>query len=85
MTNYARNYGVVFFAYGIGAILGGIISGQAKDVFGTYTFAFYPTAVMAAVGLCLAALLMKPPKKHSYLFTLRKKKRALSPFFLLSL
>ncbi len=63
MTNYARNYGVVFFAYGIGAILGGIISGQAKDVFGTYTFAFYPTAVMAAVGLCLAALLMKPPKK----------------------
>lgn len=63
MTNYARNYGVVFFAYGIGAIFGGIISGQAKDVFGTYTFAFYPTAVLAVVGMVLAALLLKPPKK----------------------
>ncbi len=51
MKNYARNYGVVFFAYGVGAIIGGIISGQAKDVFGTYTYAFYPTAVLAIVGL----------------------------------
>ena len=63
MQNYARNYGVVFFAYGLGAIVGGIISGQAKDVFGTYTFAFYPTAVLAAAGLVLAAILLKPPKK----------------------
>ena len=63
MKNYARNYSVVFFAYGLGAIIGGIISGQAKDVFGTYTFAFYPTAVLAFVGLVLAAMLMKPPKK----------------------
>jgi MFS transporter, OFA family, oxalate/formate antiporter len=63
MKNYARNYGVVFFAYGLGAIIGGIISGQAKDVFGTYTFAFYPTAVLAVVGLVLAFLLIKPPQK----------------------
>lgn len=63
MKNYARNYSVVFFAYGLGAIIGGIISGQAKDVFGAYTFAFYPTAVLAAIGLCLAAILLKPPKK----------------------
>ncbi|HNY50404.1 MAG TPA: OFA family MFS transporter [Smithella sp.] len=63
IPNYARNYGVVFFAYGLGAIVGGIISGQAKDVFGTYTFAFYPTAVLAAAGLVVAALLMKPPVK----------------------
>jgi predicted MFS family arabinose efflux permease len=63
MKNYARNYGVVFFAYGLGAIIGGIISGQAKDVFGTYTFAFYPTAVLAFVGLVLAFLLIKPPQK----------------------
>jgi MFS family permease len=63
MKNYARNYGVVFFAYGLGAIIGGIISGQAKDVFGTYTFAFYPTAVLAAVGIVLSFLLIKPPQK----------------------
>ena len=63
MKNYARNYGVVFFAYGFGAVIGGIISGQAKDVFGTYTYAFYPTAVLAAVGLVLAFVLLKTPKK----------------------
>jgi len=63
MKNYARNYGVVFFAYGIGAIIGGIISGQAKDVFGTYTYAFYPTALLAAVGLVLAFSLLKTPEK----------------------
>ncbi len=63
MKNYARNYGVVFFAYGVGAIIGGIISGQAKDVFGTYTFAFYPTAVLAVVGIIMAFALLKAPKK----------------------
>ena len=63
MKNYARNYGVVFFAYGLGAIIGGIISGQAKDLFGAYTFAFYPTAVMAAVGIVIAFIFMKPPQK----------------------
>jgi MFS family permease len=63
MTNYAKNYGLVYFAYGIGAILGGIISGQAKDTFGSYTFAFYPTAALAVFGIILAILLLKPPKK----------------------
>ncbi len=63
MKNYARNYGVLFFAYGVGAIISGIISGQAKDLFGTYTFAFYPTAVLSIVGLVLAFVFVKPPKK----------------------
>lgn len=63
MKNYARNYGTVFFAYGLGAILGGIISGQARDVFGSYTFAFYPTSGLAVVGLVLVLLFLKAPKK----------------------
>ncbi len=63
MKNYARNYGLVFFAYGIGAILGGIISGQAKDVFGSYTFAFYPTAALAVIGMILTFALIKTPVK----------------------
>jgi MFS family permease len=62
IKNYARNYGVVFFAYGIGAILGGLISGFAKDIFGSLQFAFWPTAGLAALGLILAAILIKPPK-----------------------
>jgi MFS transporter, OFA family, oxalate/formate antiporter len=63
MKNYARNYGVVYFAYGLGAIMGGIISGQAKDVFGSFTVAFYPTAALAVIGIVLAFLLLKAPQK----------------------
>ena len=62
MKHYASNYGLVFFAYGVGAIIGGLISGSAKDLFGTYTYAFYPTAGLAVVGIVLAVLFMKPPR-----------------------
>jgi len=63
VTHYAKNYGLVYLAYGIGAILGGIVSGQAKDTFGSYAFAFYPTAGLAVLGIIIAALLLKPPKQ----------------------
>ena len=63
MKNYARNYSVVFFAYGLGAIIGGLISGFAKDIFGGLDVAFKPTAVLAALGILLAVFLIKPPKK----------------------
>lgn len=59
---YSRNYGVMLLAYGLGAILANIISGQAKDVFGSYLFAFYPTAVLSAAGMLLAFIFIKPPK-----------------------
>lgn len=63
VTNYAKNYGVVFLAYGLGAILGSIISGQARDVFGSYMFAFVPTAILAVLGIIIAFFMMTPPKK----------------------
>ena len=59
----AANYGVIFLAYGIGALAGGLIAGQAKDVFGSYIYAFYVTGGLALVGIILALTLMKPPKK----------------------
>lgn len=65
IKNYARNYGVVFFAYGLGAIIGGIISGQAKDVFGSYQVAFWPTLVLGVVGLMIVMALLKPPVKKA--------------------
>lgn len=61
--NYARNYGTVFFAYGLGAILGGLISGNAKDILGSLQVAFYPTAGLAVLGLLIAIVLIKEPKK----------------------
>lgn len=63
LKNYARNYGVVFFGYGLGAIVGGIISGQAKDVFGSYQVAFWPTLILGAIALVLVLIFLKPPKK----------------------
>jgi MFS family permease len=63
LEGYAQKYGVMFSAYGLGAIIGGIISGSAKDVFGSYTTAFYPTAGMAILGIIIAIFLLKPPKK----------------------
>jgi MFS family permease len=62
LEHHARNYGTVYFAYGIGAILGGIISGHAKDMFGSYVYAFYPTAGLAAVGIAVALVCLTPPR-----------------------
>jgi MFS family permease len=62
IRNYAKNYGVIYFAYGIGAILGGLISGKAKDLFGSFSVAFYPTAGLAILGIIIAFALIKPPK-----------------------
>ncbi|MFN6190283.1 MAG: OFA family MFS transporter [Planctomycetia bacterium] len=63
MAHYSRNYGTVFFAYGLGAILGGIISGHAKDWFGSYTYAFIPTAGLAALGIVIAILFLGRPTR----------------------
>ena len=60
--NYAANYGVVFSAYGIGAIVGGLIAGNAKDVFGSYVYAFYVTGGLATLGILIALTLMKKPE-----------------------
>jgi OFA family oxalate/formate antiporter-like MFS transporter len=65
IKNSALNYGVIFSAYGIGAIAGGLIAGQARDMFGSYIYAFYATAGLAVVGIIVALTLMKPPKTAS--------------------
>ncbi len=58
----ARNYGIMFLAYGVGAVAGVFIAGYAKDLFGLYLYAFYPTAGLAVLGFIVAWLLLKPPR-----------------------
>ncbi|HIK43906.1 MAG TPA: OFA family MFS transporter [Leptolyngbyaceae cyanobacterium M65_K2018_010] len=58
--HYAQNYGIVFTAYGIGALLGTLIAGQIRDWFGSYSYAFYPMALLAIVGMVVATLMLKP-------------------------
>jgi len=56
---YAQNYGIVFTAYGVGALTGTLAIGRIRDWFGTYTYAFYPMAFLAMVGIVVASFLLK--------------------------
>lgn len=62
LDGYAQKYGIVFSAYGLGAIAGGVISGMAKDTFGSYTSAFWPTLILSIAGIIVALTLLRPPK-----------------------
>jgi len=57
--NYAQNYGIVFTAYGVGALLGTLATGSIRDWFGTYTYAFYPMAALAVIGIIIASTMLK--------------------------
>ncbi len=59
---YAQNYGIVFTAYGVGALIGTFVTGRIRDLFGTYNYVFYPMALLAIVGIFLASLLLKREK-----------------------
>jgi MFS transporter, OFA family, oxalate/formate antiporter len=63
-ANYTRNYGIVFTAYGAGALAGTLIAGSAKDIFGSYTNAFIPTAILAILGIIIATFALKPDPKN---------------------
>ena len=57
--NYAQNYGIVFTAYGVGALLGNLAAGRIRDLFGAYTYAFYPMGFLAVVGIVIATITLK--------------------------
>ncbi|MDX2096150.1 MAG: OFA family MFS transporter [Leptolyngbyaceae cyanobacterium bins.59] len=59
---YAQNYGIVFTAYGVGALVGTLVTGRIRDWFGTYTYAFYPMALLAVIGIVVANLMLKRDK-----------------------
>ncbi len=65
MKNYAPNYGLMFSAYGAGAIVAGLVAGNAKDVLGSYMYGFWFSGGLAALGIVLALTMLKAPKeKH---------------------
>jgi len=63
MKDNAANYGLVFTAYGAGAVIGGIVSAQAKDLLGAYQPFFLIVAGLAVIGLIVAFTMMKAPVK----------------------
>jgi MFS family permease len=60
--DYPRCYGVVFLAYGAGAIAGPQLAGFIKTSTGSYIGVFPYVLTLAVVGIVIAFTLMKPPK-----------------------
>ena len=60
--HYAQNYGVVFTAFGAGAILGTLISSNIKDITGSYLGMFPILAGLAILGMIIAAIGLNPVK-----------------------
>ena len=58
--SYAQTYGLLFSAYGVGALVGTLVTGQIRDWFGSYTYAFYPMAGLAIVGIIVAYTMLRP-------------------------
>lgn len=61
--NYTSNYGILFTAYGIGAVTQGFIGGYFKEIFGSYNYIFYPIIISCILGLIITRVFIKDKKK----------------------
>jgi len=62
VKNIGSNYGIVFTAYGVGAILGPQVSSYIYASTGAYGLVFLTTAVLSIIGLVVALLTLKRTK-----------------------
>jgi MFS transporter, OFA family, oxalate/formate antiporter len=60
--DYPRCYGVVFLAYGAGAVAGPQLGGSFKTVTGSYMGVFPVVFALAMAGMIIAFVLLHPPK-----------------------
>jgi len=63
MKYYGKNYGIVFTAYGAGAILGNVLSGLIRDLIGSYLAVFPWVMVLAVLGGVIALFGLRPPRQ----------------------
>jgi MFS family permease len=63
--DYPRCYGVLFLAYGAGAIVGPQLAGFIKTSTGSYLGVFPYVMVLAMIGFVIAFALLKPPQVPS--------------------
>jgi len=60
--DYPRCYGVLFLAYGAGAIAGPQLAGFIKTSTGSYIGVFPYVMVLAVIGFIIAFTMLRPPK-----------------------
>lgn len=58
-SHYSKNYGFVFTAYGVGAVLGVLLSGMIRDMLGSYMYVFYPMFFLGLLGIVVSTLLLR--------------------------
>lgn len=56
--HYAQNYGIVFTAYGVGALIGTLVTGHTRDLLGSYNHVFVPLALLTILGMVVAGTLL---------------------------
>jgi MFS family permease len=64
-SDYPRCYGLVFLAFGAGAIAGPQLAGFIRTTTGTYLGVFPWVFVLAIIGFLIASILMKPPERKN--------------------
>jgi OFA family oxalate/formate antiporter-like MFS transporter len=60
--DYPRCYGVVYLAYGAGALAGPMLAGSIRTATGSYLGVFPWIAVLAVSGIVISYCLMRPPE-----------------------
>jgi len=63
LQNYSQNYGLIFTAYGIGAVIGVSTSGFLLDLQKNYHFVFYYVITLAALGMLITMRLVNNEKQ----------------------
>ncbi|MGL5149142.1 MAG: L-lactate MFS transporter [Clostridium sp.] len=62
---HSRNYGIIFTAYGVGAVLGVSLSGYFRDVYGSHMYTFYPMIAIAILGIIISIIFLNNKKKEN--------------------
>lgn len=65
--NYPSNFGILFTAYGIGALCQGFVSGFVKETFNSYVFIFYPIIFLCIIGLIVNTFILREKVKNTAL------------------
>jgi OFA family oxalate/formate antiporter-like MFS transporter len=68
IRDYPRCYGMVFLAFGAGAIAGPQLAGFIRTTTGNYRGVFPCVFALAIIGLVIAFILMKPPQPKTRFF-----------------
>ncbi|NMC59588.1 MAG: OFA family MFS transporter [Candidatus Methanofastidiosa archaeon] len=60
--SYTENYGILFTAYGVGAIVGNLLSGFCRDITGNYQSVFLSTLLIGFFGLVISIFFIQSPR-----------------------